>query len=619
MKDFTKNALILLCFLITGNLAFSQTPFWTEDFSGGQVPDTWGNEDPSGNNAFWTWCSNPATGQSGGCPGIFGSQTPFASATATNGFVTMDSDSLKQLPTNHVSQLTTDSIDCSGYGEVFLRFESQIGVYTVDADTGAIVRVSNDAGSTWTEFTAYPGLTTAVEFSANPEIVILDISSAAAGQADVRIQWQWEGNWEYMWNLDDISLLDGDPTPSTDLSLGDFFYPPASFAQPVSQIPSDTMGFFADVSNIGAALVTNVVLKAEVRELGGDVIWVDSLLIPAIDTGVVDSTFFLDNTFVPDQLVVGDYDIHYTLYSLDGEDGDMSNNSSTEIFLVTDNLWSKEAGTTTYYRPDGGPDDYVIGNVYTTSSNLVDEYKATEVTFAAAKNQADGNLAGDEVNIILMEIKESELGPGWDSFDDQMELFSNTALSLRSIGSHIFTTNSTTGVETEMLTDFELETPGVLLKPGNRYMLLASYENANNVIFHGFSEEISYFQISTILWSSADNQWFLGGFGPEPAAMLRMAIDLYSTVDNTPLPDNALKFYPNPAGSVLNVDLSLEKPTLANVTIAEMSGRVLYIDEIENASQESRQYDVSRYASGTYLIRVATEEGTSTKQFVVQH
>lgn len=622
MTKFTKTMFVLAFAFVTANALTAQTPFWTEDFANG-IPVDWTNEDPSGNNALWTWCANPETGQSNGCPAIFddatNNQMPFAATTATNGFATMDSDLLGELTTNHLSQLTTAGIDCSSFSEVFIRFETHIGVFTVGADVGALLRVSTDDGATWNPFTIFPGLTTQERWSNNPEVIILDISSVAAGQANVKIQWQWEGNWEYMWSLDDIALYDADPTPSFSIELGDFFYAPASFAQPISQVGTDTMGFFADVSNVGASEVTNIVLKATINDADGNELFADSIIIPALAPGVTDSTFFLDNQFVPDMLAVGTYSINYSAYSMDNPDANPADNEDGDLFVVTENLYSKENGATIAYRPGGGPADYMVGNVYQTSNNWVDEYKATEVTFAAVKNTADGTLAGDQVNIVFLEMNEDELDADWGNFDDTQNFFTNPATILKSFVPHTWETDEQSAVESEMLIDFDLETPGVNLKPGNRYMVLCSYEGDNNVAFQAFSEEISYFQISTVIWDGGDNQWFLGGFGPEPAAFIRLGIDLVNTTDEKPLPDNALTFYPNPANSVLNVELSLEQPTLANVTIAEMSGRVIRIDEIDNAQQENLQYDVSKFPSGTYLIRVATEEGTSTKQFVVQH
>ncbi len=599
----------------------AQTPFWSEDFANG-FPAEWTTQDASGQGAVWTWCANPETGQSNGCPPIFddaiNQQVPFAAPTATNGFVTMDSDKFGELAVDHVSQLITDTIDCQAYPTVFLRFYTQIGVFTVPAETGAILRVSNDAGATWTDFTIFPGLTTQERWSDNPEEIIVDISSVAGGQQKVMLQWQWTGNWEFMWNIDDVELFDADPTPPYSIELGDFFYPPASFAQPVTQIGSDTMGFFADLNNVGALAVTNLVLKATIRNEAGDVLFQDSILIDELAPGVTDSTFVLDNVFVPEGLDVGVYSIEYEVYSLDVDDAKPSDNFASEIFLVTENLYSKENGPTTAYRPGGGPADYMVGNVYQTGKNWVDAFKATEVTFGAAKNADDGPLMGDVVNIVLLEINEDELAPDWSNFDDQANMFSNPAFTLRAFVPHTWVSAETFDVESEMLVDFNEETPGVALKPGNRYLVLCSYEGDNNVAFQAFNEDISYFQISTVVWDGGAGQWFLGGFGPEPAAVIRMAIDLVNTTDEKRLPEQSLQFFPNPVNDLLQVQIQLEQPTLANLTLAETSGRVIRIEELPNASTESLQLDVSHLPAGTYLLRLATAEGTLTRQFVIQ-
>ena len=64
--------------------------YFSEDFSGGTIPTDWTNADPSGNNALWTHCADPTSGQVNGCPAIWeddlNAQVPFAATTARNGF-----------------------------------------------------------------------------------------------------------------------------------------------------------------------------------------------------------------------------------------------------------------------------------------------------------------------------------------------------------------------------------------------------------------------------------------------------------------------------------------------------------------------------------------------------
>ncbi|MFK7936740.1 MAG: hypothetical protein AB8G22_24715, partial [Saprospiraceae bacterium] len=241
----------LLATFLFAQSAFTQgTRFFYEDFAGG-VPEGWTTDDPSGQNALFTWCSNPETGQSEGCPAIWNTpanqQVPFDSETADNGFMTMDSDLLGELAENHTSQLTAAPIDASAQDVVFLRFQTHLGYFAVNADTNAVVQVSTD-GMNFETYTIKPfqGLD---RWSDNPAIALVDISASAAGQSNVIIRWQWTGNWEYHWSIDDVELFDGDPRVANDMQVNRFFATAPNAVVPASQV--EPIYFLADVENAG--------------------------------------------------------------------------------------------------------------------------------------------------------------------------------------------------------------------------------------------------------------------------------------------------------------------------------------------------------------------------------
>jgi Secretion system C-terminal sorting domain len=622
MKRFTP-CLFAVLFLFLANANVSAQAFWSEDFDG-QLPADWtaimavGNGNATSN---WNWTT---TGPAGGF-----SIGALASTSAANGWMIFDSD-LNCSGAQDV-WLVSPKLNLTGHPAVFLQFETHYRRFNDET----YIMVSTDS-ITWTQVPIFDGYangefadgTTVPADAINPFTALMNLSTQAGNKPQFWFAFRFladastvQGGTDigcgYSWQIDDVALLDADPTPAINIALGDFFFPPASYAQPVSQIKSDTMGFFADLSNIGTATATNVILVAEVRK-GNNLLWTDSLLIPAIDTSVTDSTFFIASQFIPENLTVAnDYSIRYRVYSQDGVDAQLSNNTAQEGFVVTNLLFAKEAGATTAYRPGGDPSDWAVANVYQTSKNWVDQYKATTAVFQSVVNAADGPLAGKQVTVVLSEVNDDIVDINWDGFDDSEPYASNDGLILRSVNIYEFTQNNNNSTVTLDLVDFETEEPGVVLGPGKRYVLTTEYQgDGNTVIFHGFSENISYFQISTLVFT---DQWFLGGFGPEPAAVLRMNIDLYSISDEIALPDNSLNFYPNPASTKLNVDIDLDQPTLANVTIADLNGRVIQIDEIENAYKQSRNYDVSSLPDGIYLVRIATKAGTKTKKFVVQH
>jgi len=242
--------------------------FWSEDFDTDENFFNWDNEDPSLNNALWTWCEGIAVGPNEFCPSIWddglNQQVPFAALTSDNGFITMDSDEVGSLPSNHLSTITTEAIDCLGRSGVGVQFQSHIGVFEVDASTGAIFAVSNN-GSDWTDFFPHPELLATsplpecvdtCRWSSNPLIVDFDISAIADGESEVFLRWQWEGNFEYHWSLDDILVYENNTTGIE--QVGD-----ASIGIQISPMPvvgrMDIRLSFADVFETGEIQITNLV------------------------------------------------------------------------------------------------------------------------------------------------------------------------------------------------------------------------------------------------------------------------------------------------------------------------------------------------------------------------
>ena len=606
MKQILTRMLPVLA-LFTSGLLNAQTPFWTQDFAGG-IPAGWGNTDGSGQNILWTWCNDPEAGNGvAGCPGVFGGQDPFKSFTPTNGFVTVDSDEAQQLANNHVSRLTSTAIDCSGKSKVFISFATQIGVYTVSAETGAILRVSTD-NTTWTNYTIFPGVSTSVGWSKNPETPIIDISATAANKSTVYLRWEWTGNWEYIWNLDDVNLYDSDPTPVHNLVLGDFFFPASSLAQPASQIATDTFGsFFTYVSNPGLVDETNVVVKVAVNTDTGEEIYSSSVTLPSLSVGVVDSVIEIPGSFAP-ELPVGDYEIVYSVSS-DSTDDRPFDYAVGNPFYVTNGIYSKENGGYAGYRPSGGG-DWAVGALYRTTAGSLDQYMATTAQFAFA---ADGDPTEVEATIYLMRVKD-DVDAGFSNFDD-VELISP---SIDLVGFGAYQAPDTADnylLQSVDLLDFLNQTNGVVLDPGARYFLMVSYTGASNTTYHAFNLDVKMFFISTVTFS---DQWYLGGFGEEFNAAARLGISLVVTTDNKPLPETSMTVFPNPVHSTLNMGVNFDKPTDATITIADVTGRVIQVEDRQALTQDVLTYQLPQLASGTYLARIATADGTLTRKFVVQ-
>jgi hypothetical protein len=615
MQQFLRrNFLILAAILLTGALkAQLPTPFWSENFTNGQ-PAGWTTTDASNQNILWTWCADPLLGDGDpGCSQPFddalNGQQPFNSATASTGFMVLDSDDPGGLPTPHISRLTTTALNCSGKNEVFITFQTHIGVYDLGADANAVLRVSTN-GTTWTEYQVFSGLTTTVRWSQNPEIPIIDISATAANAATVYLQWQWTGNWEYMWSIDDIEIYGENPSPRNDMAISAFFYPVSSFGTPESQIASDTFAFEVNLNNNGLNPQTNIVVTAYVKEDGGATLHTQTITIPELAAGVQDSAFLFPGLYAP-ELASGVYLIGYTLTS-DSLDQRPLDNQRESPFVVTNDIFTKENGPEQGYRPSAGG-DWAVANLYRMGAGEFDKFKATQAEFAFTTNEDEYPIAEVEAAIYLFKVN-NDVASDFSDFDVSSILSSSTEwLGIASYEAP----DDVEGYSLQSIDISDLNTglPGVVLEPNTRYLLAVEYSGDNASVFHAFNDDVYYFFPSTFIFNT---DWNPFGFGGDVNAVLRLKISLISTTDEQALPENTINVFPNPVKDMIQLGIEFEQPTDATITIADISGRVIHVEDREGLTQETLQYRLPQLVSGTYLARIATAEGTLTKKFVVQ-
>ncbi len=322
--------------------------FYTEDFSGGDIPAGWTTSDdmtPTGQTpVLFQWSDDPAavTPASVNHPLILTFDAPGAS----NGYLWANSDrGLSAAPaSNHLTTLTTTSIDCSGRASVLLTMKSTIGVYNLDASTYCKVRVSTD-GTNWTDFTPFPCLTTGninppcERFSYNPQSVAVDITSAAAMQPTVYLQFQWQGGWEYYWAIDDLELS---AFPDHDLVMN-FGYT-SQFGDgieygrvPDTQMPS-TVNVGAEIVNFGLMDQANVTVHVSLKDGTGAEVGTATTTFPLLEHGDTVVTDEIINMPVPSY---GAYSAHFTMTSDQiALDENPDNNAKVRYFHVMHHTYS---------------------------------------------------------------------------------------------------------------------------------------------------------------------------------------------------------------------------------------------------------------------------------------
>lgn len=201
-NTITRNGALVTVLVLLLQCAASAQSFWTETFDSQAAFDAWTNANTGQGAETWQWSTDVSNAMGFAAP-----PAAFAAPTAATGFAFFNSDANGQANV-HDATLTSGPINCSTHPSVGLRFKSQFADFQ---GSTAQVRVSADGGASWTAYDVFDDQPS-YGFSQNalvPAVINVDIPLPAAnGQANVLLQFRWEGDWEYGWKLDDIELYD---------------------------------------------------------------------------------------------------------------------------------------------------------------------------------------------------------------------------------------------------------------------------------------------------------------------------------------------------------------------------------------------------------------------------
>ncbi len=623
-RFFTHCFALLLFFALGTNQGFGQTPFYTQDFSGGGIPAGWTNVDtlsPAALQVIFQHTTNPnAVG-----PAALGYQpsSVFNAPTAANGYVWANSDrGLTQAPpSDHVTRLTTAPIDCSDKSVVYLRFQSLIGVFDYPASTNVKVRVSNNNGASWTEFTPYPCLVTGAanppcsRWSANPQQVGINISSAAANRANVLIQWQWFGGWEYFWAIDDVELIDEDLSIQNDMRVNTFFAGAPNASTPSSQV--DAFGFIADIRNSGAADQSGATLTVSIENLDEEVVFSSVLNYGAIASDSTAENVFFPDEFTPPAIPGEAYFGTYTL-TIDGgvEDEVPENNTQEFVFTVSDSTFSKELGVGLGAWIN--VDNFSWGNIYYVPNGS--GFYANTISFAIANAQ---NLGGRSVTTLLYK---------WDG-----DLNNNGSVDPAEYGNQPISFNiyEMTGMETgaNALITIPVNIDGeqIALEDDSYYIATIQYTRDDGPRMNPLGTDIFDYTATWFYSDSLGRPRYASAFDSGNdgtysllffvVPVIRLNIGtVMSSAPETQLPGDAVTVFPNPADAHFVLSLNLDSPSgQVEVSIMDASGKVLDVQRRQNLQRDQITIPTANLPSGTYAVRVRTDKGVSTKRLVVKH
>jgi hypothetical protein len=535
---------------------------WQNDFS---VGSDWVYDNTSSPYLDWTITTNadtiPVTTLS---PAVF--------TTVTNGFAFINSDAQGQSGAQNANMTYTGSIDCSAYSNVSIVFEQSYRTYL---DT-RIIRVSNDGGVIWTDFVVTDGTEPTAQNSPNPDVYSINISSVAGGQANVKVQINYQGNWGWYWAIDDMKIIE---TDQYDIKLqttsfgtdGAFGARLPYFQIPTAQIAP--INFGGVIKNIGVQDINDAGFTAVVTGASGFYSGVGGpIVIPA----ATQDTIYCSTTFTP-AATSSIYSVQVAATTVNSEP-DVANNVLPNFQVdVNPFIYARDNGQILGGISNAGQ-GYEVGHIFDifTSATI---YGIDAIINATSE-------PGGEIFIKLYSIDPTT---GNFVFVDESAPY---ILTQSDLGQKI---------------SLPLATP-ILLNANESYLaMVGSYGDGgatNDLVTasSGASEpQTSYY------FDYTDNTWYY----TTSNVMVRMNFDPALSIENISQ-ETGISLFPNPASNEITVEVV--KEITATLSILDSKGMLLGSYMLNGLSQS---IDITNLSDGIYFILLSDGKSTSTRKFVV--
>ena len=526
---------------------------------------------------------------------------PFGSATASNGFLFIDSDACgggdgDGTPIFVTATIATP-IDLTGENSVVLSFSHN---YRWWQDTRG-VRVSGDNGATWVQYeitnnSGYPN----DQNSGNPEITSIDVSSDVGGQSQVLVQFYYEDNdfWAWYWAVDDVKISRKDLNniqANSSWIYGETHYGAEYGRVPITEIDANWV-VGAQVTNDGVNDQTNVTLNADF----GSFSTTSSLgIVESDSTSVIES-------LEPLTLTAGTYQGTFTVSSDSDQVGgaNFGDNTYERNFEITSDVYSLDGiglhpagyealGSLGSNSWADAADGLVCGTYY----NL----KQTQVLNSVRTYITSTSVAQAEIILYIIDSLSFTSG-AFGNATYTSDLYTLTAtdvsngyfdMSIATLSGWDPSTNSNTW---ENLT----------LSAGGYYLAVELFSG-------GGTYHVRIVDDATVTqpgWSSAI--WYPQDQAYSHGNAFAIRMNMGANVGINENVANEVSIYPNPTSDVLNI--STNSNNLSELTVKDITGKIV----LSQNFYAKVSINTKNYSKGIYLIDVKNNLGKVSEKISVQ-
>ncbi|MEI8115994.1 MAG: T9SS type A sorting domain-containing protein [Flavobacteriia bacterium] len=561
--------------------AKQKVTIWSNDFS---TASQWAISNLTGDNQDWAISTSTST--------ALGYQTgawvdPNNTVTNENGYALFDSDAVGANNGNQDAFLTfTGTIDCSMYPNVVLEFNQRVRMWQT---TETIFEVSNNNGATWVQFPVNLDKSTSTLYQENSQV---NISSAAGGQANVKIRLRYIGSWDYAWLVDDLKIVE---QPAYDLrSLAPFIAGTNNLGIEYGKTPVAHLDASYDIGgsafNFGSATNTNTVANVN---FGSGLTYNYS-----IGTIVTNDTIAYGATETPN-LTVGVYNGTYTVSSTEEATGSalFANNTKNRNFEVTNSVYSLDgigvnpasSQTTTTLGSDSfnTPTGTVFANMYhLRGGNTNNVVVSLEIGISSA------TTAGTSIQVAMIDTA-TFFADGYQSLSD---LNGNVAES-------DFYTVTAADVAAGKITVFFPQP--VALADNAYYAAVLTEVNAALNIRILNDETVQQPSYASMIHLIGDATYSNGN-----AFAIRMNMGVLGLDEMT---NATLSVYPNPSSEVVTIESNI---TEGSIQIIDLTGKVIANQTVNGTATA---FNTTALTNGMYTVILTNGSTVETRKFIVQH
>jgi len=639
-----KKQLLLWVALLFACSSFSQNILWEEDFADG-IPSGW-NQGVliSGSDAAWTVCYNQGEDATDTCPKIWdddqNDQSAFAATSASNGFLTFDSDEhwINNPTQNHDLFIQTDPISIEGAEEVWIKFEYQIGVYINETVNNAFIEVIAGSGLKRYQIkpvglgdNPYPEF---IRWSRNPEVFFINATAFAQGESNIKLKWRWAGYGEYFWAIDDVVIYDKSPLelwlPDNDLEATQFVSVNPNTKTPASQ--TETFGFFGDFINRSATQKKDINFSGKII-YDGETVFEDSVIVDSIAPNSI-----MQNVLFPNEIpAFNDPGFYIGEYTVNNEDDETpANNKFLFGFEVTDEVFAKDAGISAYARPPdfrwepNDPHNWAWGNVFYVPHG--EGFKATGISFTFRK---DSSFNYQDLEGVALQVQLYEWNDGPLQGNPPDGICQSTERTLIGVGDY-----KVTGDETPFNFVYQpfFDDESLNLRDNKHYIALVKFSSqvgAFDIELGAYvgtrygstllrSEIVENRRHLSALWISEDSgsDFDMLGFGYDITPTVRLHIDQISSVDQPIANQDLIRILPNPTSDffqIKNEGVIIGRTNELNLKIFSSDGKLVQVSPWGDQVVQSELINIGQLPPGIYNVVVGdAQQDYVTKRLVVQ-